>query len=162
MMRSLEPGSDTPAHTPEPDLAVVVGCMARIVVVGPDMTEHTTVLASGLSLLLPFPGSTPQMDEVTQPAAQTEQKEAEEVKVLCSAVDVVDYTNERRSTTFTLRIPRTAAARQRGLNAKQSISRLISLATAAFKALLSSSPTPPLSFSCWLREGRVMNLPVGP
>ena len=87
-MRRSGPGSDMPAHTPEQGLAVVVGCMARIVVVGPDTTEHTTVQASGSSLLLPFPGSTPQMDEATQPASQTEQKEAEEVRVLCSAVDV--------------------------------------------------------------------------
>ena len=87
-MRCSGPGSDTPAHMPEQGLAAVVGCTARIVVVGPDTTEHTTAQASGSSLLLPFPGSTPQKDEVTQPVSQKAQKEVREVRVLCSAVDV--------------------------------------------------------------------------
>jgi hypothetical protein len=76
MRRGSGPGSDTPARTPEPDLAaaaVVVGCTARIVVVvvvGPDTTGHTTVSESSAntaSPLLPsrFPGSIPQMDEAT-------------------------------------------------------------------------------------------------
>ena len=89
-MRRSRAGSDTPARTPEQGLAVVVGCTARIVVVGPDTTEHTTVQASGSTLLLPFPGSTPQMDEVTQRVSQKAQKGVKEVRVLCSAVDV-DY-----------------------------------------------------------------------
>ena len=87
-MRRSGPGSDMPARTPEQGLGAVVGCTARIVVVGPDTTEHTTAQASGSSLLLPFPGSTLQMDEATQPASQKAQKVAEEVRVLCSAVDV--------------------------------------------------------------------------
>ena len=90
MSRRSRPGSDTPVRTPEPDLAVVVGCTARIVVVGPDTTEHTTAQASGSSLLLPFPGSTPQWDEEKLPVSQKAQKGVKEVRVLCSAVDV-DY-----------------------------------------------------------------------
>ena len=86
MTKRSGPGSDTPARTPEPDLAVVVGCTARIVVVGLDTIGHTTVQASGS----PFQGLTPQMDEATQPASQTEQKGVKVVRVLCSAVDVVD------------------------------------------------------------------------
>ena len=86
-MKRSGPGSDTPARTPEQGLVVVVGCTARIVV-GPDTTAHTTVQASGSSLRLPFPGSTPQMDEATQPVSQKAQKGVKEVKVLCSAVDV--------------------------------------------------------------------------
>ena len=87
-MERSEPGSDMPARTPEQGLGAVVGCTARIVVVGLDTTEHTTGQASGSSLLLPFPGSTPQMDEATQPVSQKAQKEVKEVMVLCSAVDV--------------------------------------------------------------------------
>ena len=87
-MRRSGPGSDTPARKPEQGLAVVVGCTARIVVVGLGTTEHTTVQASGSSLLLPFPGSTLQMDEATQPASQKAQKGVKEVRVLCSAVGV--------------------------------------------------------------------------
>ena len=86
--RRSGPGSDMPARTPEQDLAVVVGCTARIVVVEPDTTEHTTVQASGSSLLPPFPGSTPQMDEATQPVSQKAQMAVREVRVLCLAVDV--------------------------------------------------------------------------
>ena len=86
-MRRSGPGSDTPAHTLEQGLAVVVGCTARIVVVGLDTTEHTTAQASALSFLS-FPGSTPQMDEEKLPASQTEQKGVKAVRVLCSAVDV--------------------------------------------------------------------------
>ena len=94
-MRSSGPGSDMPARTPEPDLAVVVGCTARIVVVGPDTTAHMTVQvsessANTVSPLLPFPGSTPQRDEATQPASQKAQKGVKEVRVLCLVVDV-DY-----------------------------------------------------------------------
>ena len=66
MIRSSGPGSDTPTRTPEQGLVVVVGCTARIVVVGPDTTEHTTAQAFGSSHLLPFPGSTPQKHEATQ------------------------------------------------------------------------------------------------
>ena len=85
-MRRSGPGSDMPARTPEQGLAVVVGCTARIVVVGPDTIGHTTVQASGS----PFPGSTPQMDEATLPVSQKAQKGVKEGMVLCSAVDV-DY-----------------------------------------------------------------------
>ena len=89
-MRHWGPGSDTPARKPEQGLAVVVGCTVRIVVVGPDTTEHTTAQASGSSLLLPFPGSTLQMDEAILPVSQKAQKGVKEVRVLCSAVDA-DY-----------------------------------------------------------------------
>lgn len=59
-MMSSGPGSDMLVHMPGPDLVVVVGCMACIVV-GPDMTVQAS--ANTVSLLLPFPDSTPQMDE---------------------------------------------------------------------------------------------------
>ena len=105
--------NNMPARTPEQGLVVVLECTARIVVVELDTTEHTTAQASGSSLLLPFPGSTPQMDEATLRVSQKAQKGVKEVRVLYSAVDVdsqqrtaVDHVHPLYSST--------AATRKRG------------------------------------------------